>query len=74
MTYRFKDMRDWSVLNRGVFNKVRESFNLQQKLDEVKALVIEMAKNKAITIHFNTYFEKNDWRRDKLFENCLDLE
>lgn len=38
--YKFKDMRDWSMLNRGIFNKNEDLFNLEEKLDQVKRLTI----------------------------------
>jgi hypothetical protein len=38
--YKIKDMRDWSMFNRGMFNQVRESFDLEKMLDEVKRFTI----------------------------------
>ena len=57
MIYRLKDMRDWSLLNRCIFNNKIFPFGLEQSLLEVKSLALQMASIKNIKINFDSYFE-----------------
>jgi hypothetical protein len=43
VVYRFNDMRDWSMLNRGIFQKRLVTFNLESKLLEVKRTMSQYA-------------------------------
>ena len=71
MIYRLKDMRDWSLLNRCIFNNKLFPFSLEQSLLEVKSLALQMASSKNIKINFDTYFEQPE---KKIHKNYLDQD
>ena len=60
VVYRFNDMRDWTMLNRGNFQKLNVPFNLDQKLRDVLRIMNQYAQNKDINIIVDFDFENTE--------------
>ena len=58
--YRFNDMRDWTMLNRGSFQKLNRSFSLDQKLYDVQRIMNQYAHNKDINIVIDFDLENSE--------------
>ena len=57
--YRFNDMQDWSLINRGLLDSKQISFNLRNKLRHVKSIMEFFAEEKKISLVFDVDFSTN---------------
>ena len=60
VVYRFNDMRDWTMLNRGNFQKLNMPFSLDQKLHDVLRIMNQYAQHKEINIIVDFDFENTE--------------